>query len=148
MNKRTLAILIFAAYALLGWSCANQTVGGDTAANVRTFVNNVEPSLRPVSAMACSLVLSFAVSPADQSDVKSDLYVVASIVQAATPDTAPGDLSKAIQAAVPKTQQYKTLADSIAGAWAIALPYLKQDSTLLLKVTGDIAGGITDVAKS
>jgi hypothetical protein len=137
-------------FGLLCVSCqtGDPQVQGDTAAHVRNFIQNIEPGLKPAAAAASSLVLSFAVSDKDRADVKADLYVIASIVAAATPDQTPGDLSKAIQAAVPKNADYRTLADAVAGGWAIALPFIKGDPALLIKVTGDIAAGVVLTAGS
>lgn len=144
--KKSFTILCAIGGLLLPGCASDQVVPGDTAAQVRNFINTIEPGLKPAAASACSLVLSFAVDPKDRAEVKSDLFVVASIVSAVTPDQTPGDLSRAIQAALPKADEYKTLADSIAGGFAIALPFIKGDSQLFLKVTSDLAAGCVQVA--
>lgn len=147
--KKLLVAFSILAYGLLALTgCGTPQIKGDAAAHVRNFIQNIEPGLKPAAAAACSLVLSFAVNPQDRADVKKDLFVVASIVSAANADQTPGQLSKSIQAALPKADEYRTLADSIAGGWAIALPFIKGDPELLLKVTSDLAAGCAQVAGS
>lgn len=147
--RALLSICLFVAVSFLS-GCATTDDGlqvqGDNAAQVRNFVEKVEPTLKPAAAMAAGFVLNLAVSPKDRSDMKADLCVVAGIIAAATPEQTPGQLSKAIQAALPKAPEWVTLADSIAGGFAIALPYMKGDPDLLLKVTADIAAGVLQVA--
>lgn len=148
MNKSLLRLLCSANLAVAlcvgGSGCATdstQTIQGDTAAHVRNFIEKIEPGLKPAAFASCSI--AFLAVPADDlAYVKRDLYTVASIIDAASVEQTPGDLSKSIQAVLPPGELYKTLADSIAGTWAIALPYIKGDIQLTVKVTGDIAGGI------
>lgn len=143
-----LILSIFTAIAVAG--CATTSNGpevqGSAASSVRNFINNIEPGLKPAAATACSLVLNLAVTAQDRADVKKDLFVVASVVGSASPDQTPGELSKAIQGALPKTPEYKQLADAIAGGFAIALPFIKGDPQLFLKVTSDLAAGCAQTA--
>jgi pectin methylesterase-like acyl-CoA thioesterase len=136
------ALIAFALSQMGGCATtSSQQIPGTTAASVRNFITDVEPGLKPAATLACTIVLDLAVSAQDRADVKKDLFVVASIVGAANPDETPGDLSKAIQAAIPAAPENKQLADSIAGGFAIALPFIKGDTALFLKVTSDLSGG-------
>jgi hypothetical protein len=122
--------------------CAIQTIPGDRASAVRNFIQNIEPSLKPAAAMATSIAFSAVKSTPQEQKFKSDMSKVAAIVASFTPDQTPGQLSKAIQAILPATDQNKTLADAIAGGVGIALPFARDDSALFLKCVSDIAAGI------
>lgn len=126
--------------------CVNQEIGGTRAEQVRNFVERIEPSLRPASSAACAFGLSLIKDPQEKNAVQKSLSVVAGVVTAAKPDQTAGQLSKAIQAAMPVSEQRQLIADSIAGGFGIALPYIKGDAQLFLKVVSDIAAGVNDVA--
>ncbi len=137
-------ILILIASVPLLFGCANQQIQGNAATAVRNFITTIEPGLRPAAKVACSFYLSYATTDKDRADLKANIYAVSSIVAGATGDLSPGDLSKQIQAALPASPENKSLADSVAGAWAIGQPFIKGDSALLIKVTGDLAAGCAD----
>ncbi len=129
-------------------SCATQQIAGDRAAQVRNFVQNIEPSIRPAVAAACGLGLSLTKDDASKAAFKKALAQVTGIVASLTPDQTPGQLSKSIQAVLASNPQKQTIADAIAGAYGIALPFIRDDSKLFLKVITDIAAGINDVVAS
>lgn len=148
MKKAIVSIL---AVCLLA-SCANGPNGpqvqGNAAAHVRNFLTDVEPAVRPTVRLAGSLYLDYAANPKDRADLKANIFTASSIAAATTADTTPGDLSKAIQAALGPAPENKQLADSIAGSWGIVLPFVKGDPALILKWVEDISGGLADCTKT
>ncbi len=143
---KTLQFVLPYFIAIICIGCATPpTVPGNAAANVRNFLNEVEPALRPGARLGCMVYIDFAVKTQDRATVTAAIQKISSIVAGTSITTSPGDLSKSIQAVLPSNvSQAKTLADAIAGGWGIALPYIKGDPSLLLKVTQDLAAGCMD----
>lgn len=121
-------------------------IKGDFAANVRNFVTAVEPSFRPAAAGVCALAISLGATAQDRADMRADIYTASSIV-AAWDGQSPPALRDSLFAALPKTSEYRTVAETISGLAAVANPFIKGDPALLIKVTADLAAGCADATK-
>lgn len=151
MNKKLLRWLAPVPFALLLASCASNNSGSNsssnssssTATNVRNAVEQALPYIKPAVNLACTAVLSGAVSPEDRVTKAKMIHDVANVVRSLSTGDVPSveDLDDAVENFLPEKTHWTNFATSLSDIYKDLYSKIGDDPTLALKVLNAIADG-------
>ena len=153
MNTKLLRWLAPVPFALLLASCASNNSGSNssssssssssTATNVRNAVEQALPYIKPAVNLACTAVLSGAVSPEDRVTKAKMIHDVANVVRSLSTGDVPSveDLDDAVENFLPEKTHWTNFATSLSDIYKDLYSKIGDDPTLALKVLNAIADG-------
>jgi hypothetical protein len=142
------ALSAIAIYAAIG--CASSPTSQPFAVTAKADIQTALKYnlIQTGASVACSSVLSLAVSQQDRTDVAGDVYAIGSVIDGLTGggNVTPAQLQAAIAVVSPKSNEFAVLATTFQGIYAGIYPNLNGDAQLTIQVLQQLARGADNAA--